>query len=330
MKRLFVFVLATIVSLGAIRAAPVPPDMPKIVTFIFLADAAGNVAKDDTGKPIPYGTGFFVGVKIADGKQAVTYLVTAKHVLKDEQGRELKRVYLRLNSKNGDPTFAALDLTDNGVPRVYTHSDPTVDLAVVPVRLDENTIDFKIMLDDLLTTKESFTELKISEGSDVFFIGLFASFYGQHKNFPIARFGRVAMVVGEKIPWQDRPSEPIQEADLYLLETQSYGGNSGSPVFFSLGIDRVPGQISLGTEVRLAGVMRGTFLNGSPIQFRQTPTAVIPFSTQNIGIAAVTPSYLLREILYSAPLIKIREEIEKFLPKTAPEPASVTPTEPAK
>jgi hypothetical protein len=330
MKRLFIFMFAVMVSCGATRAAPLPPDMKKIVTFIFLADAAGNVAKDDTGKPIPYGTGFFVGIKIGDGTRIICYLVTAKHVLKDEQGRNLKRVYVRLNSKEGDPNFAPVDLTESGLSRVYTHIDPTVDLAVVPVSIDEKTIDFRVISDDLLTTKEAFNELKISEGSDVFFIGLFTSFYGQHKNFPIARFGRVAMVSGEKIPWQDRPSEPVQEADLYLLETQSYGGNSGSPVFFSLGIDRVPGQLYLGTEVRLAGVMRGTFLNGSPIQFRQSPTAVIPFSTQNIGIAAVTPSYLLREILYSESLVKLREEISNSLPKTAPEPAPIAPTEPAK
>jgi hypothetical protein len=330
MKRLFVFLVAISMAWASVMAAPLPPDMKKIVTFIFLADAAGNVAKDASGKPIPYGTGFLVGVKIGDGTKLICYLVTAKHVLKDEQGGDLKRVYVRLNSKEGDPNFAPLDLFENGVSRVYTHTDLTVDLAVVPVSLDEKTIDFKVLSDDLLTTKEAFNELKISEGSDVFFVGLFTSFYGQHKNFPIARFGRVAMISGEKIPWQDGPSEPVQEADLYLLETQSYGGNSGSPVFFSLGMDRAPGQLYLGTEVRLAGVMRGTFLNGSPIQFRQSPTAMIPFSTQNIGIAAVTPSYLLREVLYSDPLVKLREEITKSLPKTSPEPAPIAPTEPAK
>jgi hypothetical protein len=174
-----------------------PPDIIKIVSFIFLADAAGNVAKDVSNRPIPYGTGFFVGIKIGDGTQASAYLVTAKHVLKDEQGRDLKRVYVRMNSKEGDPKFAPLDLSENSVSRVYTHTDPTVDLAVVPVALDEKIFDFKMIGDELVTTKESFKELKIGEGSDVFFVGLFTSFYGQHKNFPIVRFGRVAMISGE-------------------------------------------------------------------------------------------------------------------------------------
>lgn len=330
MRRVSVLIVVFSMICSAALAAPLPPDTKKIVTFIFLADASGNVAKDADGKPIPYGTGFFVGVKIADGTLASGYLATAKHVLKDEQGHDLKKIYIRLNLKEGDPVFALVNLFSNDISLVHTHRDPTVDLAVIPISLDEKTIDFKMIIDDLLTTKEAFNELKIGEGSDVFFVGLFTSFYGQHQNFPIARFGRVAMISGEKIPWQDRPSEPVQEADLYLLETQSYGGNSGSPVFFSLGMDRIPGQIYLGTEIRLAGVMRGTFLNGSPIQFRQIPTATIPFSTQNIGIAAVTPSYLLHEILYSDSLVKQREEMTNSLPKTQPKPAPVEPTEPAK
>ncbi|XSC44030.1 S1 family peptidase [Bradyrhizobium sp. RDT10] len=249
--------------------------------------------------------------------------MTAKHVLKDQQGNSFKSVFVRVNSKAGDPQFAPLPLT-----QVYTHSDPTVDLAVIPVQPDENTFDFRMLGEDFLTTKQSFSDLKIGEGSDVFFVGLFTSFYGQHKNFPIARFGRVAMISNEKIPWQDGPNFPAQHADLYLLETQSYGGNSGSPVFFHLGPDRIPGQLFLGSEYRLAGVMRGTFLNRSPIQFLQAPTAVIPFSAQNIGIAAVTPAYLLREILFSDPLANARAETTSALGKV-PRPEIIKPTEPA-
>ncbi|QWG14273.1 serine protease [Bradyrhizobium sediminis] len=307
-------------------AAPLPPDVTKVVSFIFHADDTGNVARDDSKKPIPMGTGFFIGIKLEDPTKSGIYFVTAKHVLKDEQGRYRKRVYVRVNSKEGDPNLAPLDVLP-GASNVYTHSDATVDLAVVPVALDERILDFRFIGEELLTTKQSLKELKIGEGSDVFFVGLFTSFYGQRKNFPIARFGRVAMISDEKIPWRDGPSQPIQEADLYLLETQSYGGNSGSPVFFYLGPDRIPGQLFTGADIKLAGVMRGTFLNGSPIQFRQSPTAVIPFSTQNIGIAAVTPAHLLHDILYSEPLVKMRAAIGGD--KKPQEPASIKPTEPA-
>jgi hypothetical protein len=333
MKRLIFLALTCVIMCARAEAASIPPDTTKVVSFIFLADTLGNLAKDAGGNPRPWGTGFFLGIKVGDGTHFSGYLVTAKHVLKDEEGHDLRTVYVRMNSKEGDPQFARLDLIENNTSKVFTHSDPSVDIAVVPVVPDEKTIDFKILPEEMLTTKESFSELKISEGSDIFFIGLFTSFYGQHRNFPIVRFGRVAMISSEKIPWRDRPTSPVQEADLYLLETQSYGGNSGSPVFFYLGPDHVPGQIYIGpAQIRLAGIMRGTFLNGSPIQFLQSPTASIPYSTQNVGIAAVSPSYLLRDILYSEPLLRLRAEITGSLPSTkkAPEPAAITPTEPAK
>ena len=65
------------------------------------------------------------------------------------------------------------------------------------------------------------------------------------------------------------PTECVQSqqcVELYLLETMSFGGNSGSPVFFSLGIDRESlgidrelGKIYPGWEMILASVMRGSF-----------------------------------------------------------------------
>jgi hypothetical protein len=58
----------------------------------------------------------------------------------------------------------------------------------------------------------------------------------------------------------------------------------------------------------LAGIMKGFFNNPSPIGFAQTPTEAIPFSTQNIGIAAITPSFLLHDILFSTELKKFRTE----------------------
>jgi hypothetical protein len=333
MNRLFLLAVSIAMWCASAGAAPLPPDIIKVVSFIFLADEDGKLARDPANNPRPYGTGFFVGIKVGDGSRMSAYLVTAKHVLKDKEGHDLKKAYVRVNAKNGDPQFALMELFDNNISRVYTHPDPTVDIAVVPVSPDETILDFKVIPEEMLTTKASFDDLKISEGSDIFFVGLFANFYGEHKNFPIARFGRVAMVPGEKIPWKDG-NNPVQNADLYLLETQTYGGNSGAPVFFYLGMDRTPGQLMLGTEIRLAGVMRGYFNNNDLVKFLQSPTAAIPYYSQNIGIAAVTPSYLLHEILYSEPLVKLRAKLAGSLESAKkplePAPAPITPSEPAK
>ena len=62
-----------------------------------------------------------------------------------------------------------------------------------------------------------------------------------------------ALLTDERINWNN------EKAELYLVESASYGGNSGSPVFFFLGPERIPGQFNPGPLVKLAGVMQGRF-----------------------------------------------------------------------
>ena len=119
------------------------------------------------------------------------------------------------------------------------------------------------------------------------------------------------MFPDDPIEWRDYQGQPEQHAQLYLIETQSYGGNSGSPVFFSLGADRSPksGFILGSPVIKLAGVMRGRFNDTSPVLgFIQNPTASTPVTLPSIGIAAVTPSYFLHEILFSDELKKFRAD----------------------
>ncbi|HEV2625042.1 MAG TPA: hypothetical protein VGV62_08005 [Xanthobacteraceae bacterium] len=74
-------------------------------------------------------------------------------------------------------------------------------------------------------------------------------------------------------------------------------------------MDRQPGSIILGgDEITLAGVMRGNFNEPRVGGIIQMPNVVLPVFAQNIGIAAVTPAYLLRDILYSDELKKLRAD----------------------
>jgi len=171
---------------------------------------------------------------------------------------------------------------------------------------DPNIFDCKWIPVDMITTKEIFKESRIREGDDVFFIGLFP-YYGNQRNYPITRFGRVALITDEKIPWKDKKEEVPKMLDLYLVESQSFGGNSGSPVFFYLNATREPGSIVIGAPtLLLAGVMKGCYLDAKEIQVAET--SKIPISLENVGIAAVVPAYRLYELLFSDELKKIRPE----------------------
>ena len=127
----------------------------------------------------------------------------------------------------------------------------------------------------------------------------------------------------KKIEWKEK-DKPAKFMDLLLLECQSFGGNSGSPVFYQLNPLRKPGQISMGGPiVFLAGIMTGSFLHGNQIQITDTVANLV--SLQNVGIAAVTPADKLHEILFSEEMIKSRKGEQKN-----PPPNSAEPSEPAK
>lgn len=290
--------VAILISGGAFLAAgPIPPEVKQVVAFIFIE------SPKEKGKLLANGTAFFVGVKSqTDPARSHVYLVTAKHVLtKDSSGSLFNEVFVRLNKKDGKTSdMARMPLSLSGTNKnVYVHSDPTVDIAVIPALPDEKTIEFKFLGDELITTREGFTELKIAEGSEVFFSGLFTPFIGDQRNYPVVRLGRVALITSEKISWAG------QKMDLYLTESASYGGNSGSPVFFYLGSDRDPGSLIVGPPVlRLAGVMMGTFLDAQPV--RVVEQAQREISVANMGISAVVPAYKLREILFGSELVKQR------------------------
>lgn len=294
---LVIIVLATLSLPRALFGGPVPPEIKTVLAFVFApAPAAGQLK--------PWGTAFFVGVKDPkDEARSFVYLVTAKHVLQtDDRKSWLPKVFLRLNTKQGDSGFVEVPIVPAGRNRtVFLHpKDSTADVAVIPALPDEKRFDFKFLPMELLTSKKDFADLKIVEGSEVFFTGLFSPHVGTRRNYPVIRFGRVAMITDEKVKFGD------YEADLYLVETGSYGGNSGAPVFFYLGSDREPGALILGPPIlKLAGVMSGTFVDIQPV--RALETARIAVAPSNMGIAAVVPAYKVLEILSGADLAARRE-----------------------
>lgn len=299
MRRILVLsIIFILVVVTLIMAIPIPPEVKEIVSFVF------SPGKD--GKPIPNGTGFFVGVKLSERPEySAIYFVTAKHVLQRPDKKSFySAVFLRLNKKDGKAEMIHLPLSVSGIRKnVFMHKDSTVDLAVIPAVYDPQKYDYKFLPDNYITTKDDYKELKIREGAEIFFTGLFLPHIGEHRNYPIVRFGKVSLITDEKINWDG------QKMELYLVESASFGGNSGSPVFFYFGAEREPGVLTVGQPVlKLAGIMKGSFGEGRPIQIIET--AKVAFAISNIGIAAVIPAYKLHEILFDEELENQRKNIK--------------------
>jgi len=267
----------------------------KCVTFIGTGEE-----KDFNSK----GTGFFIAVPVEGRESKITgYFVTAKHVIQDNNGQFFLSITLRLNTLVGSLNYSKIDLQN---AKIYTHNDQTVDIAVIPLRPKENIIEFKMIPSKMICTKEMISKNEIREGVNVFFAGLFTSYFGQKRNQPIFRFGKLALMTDERIDWREQDKTPIS-AHLYLAECQSFGGNSGSPVFFEVNAKLKKGEILIGPPiVYLAGIVKGSFLSASEIQ--QSGSIDKLLSYENVGVSAITPAYKLNEILFRTDIIEARKK----------------------
>jgi hypothetical protein len=213
-----------------------------------------------------------------------------------------------------------------------THRDKSVDIAVftfgetlltntnfvkllprtarTPIKKDIKTASFP---SSVLNGKHYFEKHPIYEGEDMFFVGLFTPYYGSQQNIPICRFGRFAMVTDEKIPFLADSGEIIPQ-DLYVVETQAFGGNSGSPAFifkkkwhkyFHTGLPE------LQNEAYLAGVVKGYFNDWSDLKFRNS--AVNAGVLYNDGVAVIVPEYYLYDMIFSKKEMKLRANFERLL-----------------
>jgi Trypsin-like peptidase domain len=249
--------------------------------------------KDSLGNANPNGTCFIVGRRFKNDSTGMqVFLVTAKHVLENKDGSLVKEFYIRMNTKDSNSRFIYYRIDTTAKNRnIFFHKDKSVDIAVLVFSPTKDDYVFKYIPPSFIPEKIAFNSLNIEEGNEVFFAGLFVQYVGDHKIFPVFRFGHVSLITDEKILWVG------QKREMIFLEISSFGGNSGAPVYA-----RIP-QPNGSERLILIGVLSGTFRDFADIQVIQTSGT--PVAIYNNGISGVTPSYFLNEILFSDELKKI-------------------------
>lgn len=283
----FLSLLFMALSVQLLPAQRVPDGIQRSVAFVF-EEKGTNYS--------PLGTGFFVHVPV-QVTNAFMYFVTAKHVLKDTNDQYLRKVFIRVTLSNGALGYYPMSLTSTNWDKVYTHTDASVDLAVVPWTLPLTVLRQISIPRNLIATQLHYNKFGIREGDEMFFTGLFTPFYGKESNIPVFRFGRLSVITEEKVSW---PEEPPQH--LYLMQTDVFGGNSGSPTFFHFRKERNPGDASF----LLGGIIKGYFRNRAEIVKSQARLS----SLENAGIAMFIPSFYLQEVLDLPELKQSRGELE--------------------
>lgn len=258
-----------------------------------------------TGKEIQEkGTGFFVGLPKEKGKVDL-YFVTSKHLFELDPTKYpgFRPSLMKLYVHDAYGKLAKFPITFIENETVFFHENPNVDIAVVAAVPDTAEYNYNYVHEmGIIATREDFKKKGILVGTEVIFLGLFVPHIGIKQNHPIARFGRIALIADEKISWDGK------ELDLFLMETTSFGGNSGSPVFAYFGAKRSSTTFKYEPDVKFVGVLMGGYNKEFRMKMSTDKRVFIFKAPQNMGITAVVPSYLLHELLYSDKVRKERAE----------------------
>jgi hypothetical protein len=243
-------------------------------TVVFLGEG------DEHGRPVPYATGFLISVN------NMYHLLTARHVIVDIKTGELQDdelcVFFNLKEDKGIGTRRIAEMKAKfGVDWIF-HSQAEVDIAILPVGLDSEKDDVKVMPNDLFLTSDSLFELY-----DVFFLSYQPGVKPGAKLSPIIRTGTISL---------------INEDKTFYIDAAAFPGNSGSPVFLKPSPIRFDGQsISIGGD-KLGGKFVGIIGEYIPYEevaiSTQTGRPRVVFE-ENTGLSRVWSVSFITTILQS-------------------------------
>ncbi|HVC39562.1 MAG TPA: hypothetical protein VNH20_06275, partial [Candidatus Dormibacteraeota bacterium] len=187
------------------------------------------------------------------GEIIVPYVVTARHCVEGVAGREF-HIRVNVQDRYDDiPTspddWFKHDAADVAVIPWAGGPSPHYDLqAEVPLNFISADYDFPLSSvttgpqplgwQVLLTAGEVVagkiqpqSNIKVEVGHEVCFVGLLYEQPGTRRNLPIARFGHVARMPEEPIAMK-QPDGTRVPMTAFLVECDSWGGNSGSPCYW--------------------------------------------------------------------------------------------------
>ncbi len=218
---------------------PVPEDFIKSAVFISVEDQSPS----GVVQRLPKATAFLVSVPIEGTTGHVGYFVTARHCLLEARAERHDSIYLRLNRKDTDEFEEFPTKLDDWY---YSDNADVAAIPFVPAHLlgSRSYFEFDIRAFNMnffvgpapeyqftgRLQDGSLKTLRPLTGSEIYHIGLFTQHYGKQKNLPVARFGHISRMPS-LLDFED-PDGTMYESAAYLAEFHSWGGHSGSPVYF--------------------------------------------------------------------------------------------------
>jgi hypothetical protein len=311
-----------------------------------FSDCVAFLCGQRRGKP--GGTAFVVEFEERDSYRAWTYLVTALHCIEEVAGED---IYVRVNTNpDARPGIGSEDIKTRK-DDWFRH--PNADVALIPSPIAPTRYSFQQVPADLFIDRryhfdvqrlagrgnpfvepmlrDNFPDgIAVEVGHAIFSPGLFVQSAGTDRNLPVVRFGNIARMPGdEKIVLSSKQRGDVS-IRAYLVETHSWGGFSGSPIFWHYQFnvarpinavtlrrperhsplvlpqrpkqpERVNVMTGIGWAAALLGVVSGHYDIPTKAKHEEIETAL------NAGIAVVTPAENVRELLMSEEVVEDRK-----------------------
>jgi hypothetical protein len=266
-----------------------------------------DVRDQDTGETyrLPQGTVFFVEIHLSKSHLGTFgYAVTCRHVLEGMHERGYGDGFIRLNRRSH--------------PGIYDHPfrfedwtrSKTSDLAVCAVSIP-------VEADYWFYPMYGFSS-GLALGQDIFFVGLFSARPGVDSVDALVRSGKVAREYAKvALTVNDIARESI-ETTVHIVESRSWGGESGSPVFiydekwkleqgYQIGGFSSQDRVVPDVHPKLLGVMHGHYQIPADVMNAGETAGGVDI---NSGIAIVIPCVHLTELIMQDHLIKERQRDE--------------------
>lgn len=151
----------------------------------FYLNAVVSIGTRNSGKIKWIGTGFFAFRKTDADGSGYPFLITNKHVLKDEES-----IVIRIQKKNSEE-FDTVDLAivKNGNIIYAGHPNPEIDIAVIPLNgeyLREHELEFDCFnIDEHALTSTELRQEGVDEGSFVHMLGFPMGLVNSSSRLPI-------------------------------------------------------------------------------------------------------------------------------------------------
>lgn len=240
------------------------------------------------------GTGFLVQAPRPDGSPRVV-LITADHLLKRMPNADA-RVYWRYQQPSGDwrRTPETVQIRADGQPLWLKH--PTRDLAVMEIKTPPEFARAAIPL-SWLADDTSMQRYGIGPGDEMMVLGYPEGYSANAAGFPILRVGRVASY----------PLSPTKTFPTFMIDARVSAGNSGGPVFTTVGLRRGPQAPTEDAPQLVTGVL----------------TQQMWVNNQKLDVGYVTQAVFVREAI-----AMLDQQPAPQPPPTPPEPGP-SPANPA-